>query len=204
MVDLDVRSPNGTSSRVRGFGDMTVGPGLQWAPKKVGKAALVDRFVIDVTVPDGTYNDRRAVNIGNHFVFVEPNYAFTYERKKIEFSARAHYLWNATNNDPYIGFGIRNMQPGQAFHINYATSYEVFKNVRLGFNGYWLQQTTDHRINHVAIPDSTERTVGLGPGIQVGGQGVWFHLNGYLETDVRNRPSGVKVTMRISKAMPAR
>jgi hypothetical protein len=36
--------------------------------------------------------------------------------------------------------GIRNMQPGQAFHVNYATSYELWKNVRLGFNGYWLQQ----------------------------------------------------------------
>jgi len=77
-------------------------------------------------------------------------------------------------------------------------------NVRPGFNGYWLQQTTDHRINDVANPDSKERTVGLGPGIQVGGQGVWFQLNGYLETDVRNCPSGVKVTMRISKAVPAK
>jgi len=32
------------------------------------------------------------------------------------------------------------MQPGQAFHVNYATSYELWKNVRLGFNGYCLQQ----------------------------------------------------------------
>ena len=38
-------------------------------------------------------------------------------------------------------------------HLNYAASYEVRKNFRLGFNGYWLQQTTDHRINDVAVPD---------------------------------------------------
>jgi hypothetical protein len=143
------------------------------------------------------------VNLGNHFVVVDPYYAFTYERKKVELSARLHYLWNSTNNDPFIGFGIENMQPGQAFHINYATSYELFKSVRLGFNGYWLQQLTNHEINGVALLNSKERTVGLGPGIQLGGQGIWFRVNSYIETDVRNRPSGVKVTLRISKTLAA-
>jgi hypothetical protein len=41
------------------------------------------------------------------------------------------------------------MQPGQAFHIHYTTSYELFKNVRLGFNGYWLQQLTNDEIDGV-------------------------------------------------------
>ncbi len=159
---------------------------------------------IDVTLPTGNYSDRRPVNIGNHFVVINPYYALTYERKKVEFSARLHYLWNSTNNDPFVGFGIRKTQPGQAFHINYATSYEVHKNVRLGFNGYWLQQLTDHEINGVAVPNSRERTVGLGPGIQLGGGTIWFRLNGYVETDVRNRPSGVRVTFRISKALPTK
>jgi hypothetical protein len=202
LVDVEVQFANGTSSRVRGFGDLTFGAGLQWAPKKIGNGVFVHRFVFDVTVPTGTYSDRRPVNIGNHFVVVNPYYALTYERKKIEFSARLHYLWNSANNDPFAGFGVRKIQPGQAFHVNYATSYEVRKNVRLGFNGYWLQQVTDHSINNVDVPNSKERTVGLGPGLQIGGRDIWFHLNGYLETDVRNRPSGVKVTFRISKALP--
>jgi hypothetical protein len=69
----------------------------------------------------------------------------------------------------------------------------VHKNIRIGFNGYWLQQTTGHRINNMAVPDSKERTVGLGPGVKFGGLGIWLHLNAYLDTDVRNRPSGTKV-----------
>jgi hypothetical protein len=202
LVDVDVQLANGTSSRVRGFGDLSFGPGLQWAPKEIGNGVFVHRFVFDVTVPTGTYSDTRPVNIGNHFVVVNPYYALTYERKKIEFGARLHFLWNSGNKDPFAGFGIRNMQPGQAFHANYATSYEVRKNVRLGFNAYWLQQVTDHRINNVDVPYSRERTLGLGPGLQLGGHDIWFRLNGYMETDVRNRPSGVKVTFRISKALP--
>ncbi len=201
LVDLDVQLDNGTESRARGFGDLTVGPGLQWAPKKIGNGVFVHRAMIDVGVPTGKYSDSRPVNLGNHFVVVDPYYAFTYERKKVELSARLHYLWNSTNNDPFVGFGIKDMQPGQAFHINYATSYEPFKNVRLGFNGYWLQQLTDHQINGAAVPNSKERTVGLGPGIQLGGRGIWFRVNSYMETDVRNRPSGIKVTFRISKAL---
>jgi hypothetical protein len=204
LVDSDAQLANGTESRVRGFADLTVGAGLQWAPKKIGNGVFVSRAMIDIGVPTGKYSVSRPVNLGNHFVVVDPYYAFTYERKKMEFSARLHYLWNSTNNDPFVGFGVKNIQPGQAFHINYATSYELFKNVRLGFNGYWLQQLTNHEINGVAVPNSKERTVGLGPGIQLGGQGIWFRVNSYIETDVRNRPSGVKVTLRISKTLPAK
>ena len=204
LVDLDVQLANGTSSRVRGLADLTVGAGLQWAPKKIGEGVFVHRFVLDVGLPTGKYNDRQPVNIGNHFVVVNPYYALTYERKKIEFSARLHYLWNSTNNDPFVGFGIRNMQPGQAFHVNYATSYELWKGLRLGFNGYWLQQVTDHKIDDNDMPGSRERTVGLGPGIQLNGRDIWFRVNGYVETDVHNRPSGIMVTFRISKVIPAK
>ena len=204
LVDLDVQLANGTSSRVRGLADMTVGAGLQWAPKKIGAGVFVHRVILDVDLPTGKYSNRRPVNIGNHFVAVNPYYALTYERKKLEFSTRLHYLWNSTNNDPFVGFGIKNMQPGQAFHVNYATSYELWKNVRLGFNGYWLQQLTDHQINGSDVRKSRERTVGLGPGIQLGSGPIWFHLNGYVETDVRNRPSGIMVTFRISKVIPTK
>jgi len=157
LVDLDVQLANGTSSRVRGLADLIVGAGLQWAPKKVGKGVFVHRFVFDVTVPTGNYSYRRPVNISNHFVVINPYYALTYERKKLEFSARLHYLWNSTNHDPFVGFGVRKTQAGQAFHVNYATSYEVYKNVRLGFNGYWLQQclpTTRSTVSPSPIPGS--------------------------------------------------
>lgn len=160
--------------------------------------------MFDVSVPTGTYSHDRPANIGNHFVSLTPNYVFTYEpNKKVEFTAQLYFLWNSTNHDPFAGFAIKNMQAGQALHANYATSYAIFKNLRLGFNGYWLQQLTDHAFNGISIADSKERTVGLGPGVQLGGMELWLRVNSYMETDVRNRPSGIKVTFRISKTLAA-
>jgi hypothetical protein len=72
-------------------------------------------------------------------------------------------MWNSINH-PFDGFGIRDVQPGQAFHTNYEASYEMFRNVRLGFNGDWLQQTTDDKIDGVNVPHSLERTFGTGRG----------------------------------------
>jgi hypothetical protein len=44
LVDVEVELANGTSSRVRGFADTTVGVGVQWAPKKVAGGVLVHRL----------------------------------------------------------------------------------------------------------------------------------------------------------------
>jgi PAS domain S-box-containing protein len=85
--------------------------------------------------------------------------------------------------------------------LNSAKPFEVEGRLRR-FDGEFLQQLTNHGINDVAVPNSKERTVGLGPGIQLGGRGIWFRVNSYIETDVRNRPSGIKVVFRISKALP--
>ena len=55
----------------------------------------------------------------------------------------------------------------------------------------------------VFVPNSRERTVGVSPSIQLAGRTIWFRLNRYVETDVHNRPSGIKVTFRISKVLSA-
>jgi hypothetical protein len=206
IADVQIKRAQGVDATERGFADPILGPiALQWAPKKIGSGVFVHRAEFALTVPIGKYSDQRPVNLGNHFVLINPLYALTYEWKsKFETSARLHYLWNSVNQDPFVGFGIKNMQPGQAFHTNYAASYEVLKGIRVGFNGYWLQQLTDHQIDGENVPNSKERTVGIGPGLELIGHGTWFYLNSYMETDVRNRPAGVRVTFRISKALPLR
>jgi len=206
IADVQIKRAQGVDATERGFADPILGPiALQWAPKKIGSGVFVDRAEFAFTIPIGKYSDQRPVNSGNHFVLINPLYGLTYEWKsKFEVSARLHYLWNSVNTDPFVGFGLKSMQPGQAFHMNYATSYGVLKDFRVGFNGYWLQQLTDHQINGQDVPNSKERTVGLGPGVRFGGDGLFFSVNGYIETDVRNRAAGTRVTFRISKTFPNR
>lgn len=202
VVDVELRLAGGTNTIVRGVADPVIGPlALQWPPKRIRGGILVQRAILDLTAPVGKYSSHRSVNIGNNFVTINPYYALTYEMKKMEFSARFHYLWNSTNSDPFVGLHVNKIQPGQAFHSNFATSYEARRFIRIGFNSYWLQQLTNHQINGVDAPDSKERAVGIGPGIQVGGNGLWLRVNGYVETDVRSRMCGTKVTFRISKTL---
>jgi hypothetical protein len=51
------------------------------------------------------------------------------------------------------------------------------------------------KVNDTNLPHSSERTIGLGAGIQYfSGRQTWIHLNGYKEPDVRNRAQGISVT----------
>lgn len=202
-VDLEVRAPNGAVSKVHGPADVTAGGGLQWAPVKLGSGLLAQRFILDLTAPTGNYRDDRPTNIGNHYYVVEPYYAVTFERDQFEVSARFHYFWNSVNHDPFVGLQATDLQAGQAVHVNFATSYEVVHNLRVGFNGYWLQQVTDHKLDGTNLPHSLERTVGLGGGIQYFlGHNFWLHLNAYKETDVRNRAAGFSTIFRASWLIP--
>lgn len=203
LVETDLHLASGSYAGARGFADLTVTGGVQWAPMKIGSGVFAHRLMMSVGAPTGEYSDDRPISIGNHFWVFDPYYAVTYETGAIEFSARLHYLWNSVNHDPFVGYGVNSVQAGQAFHMNYSASYEVAKNVRVGFNGYWLQQTTDNRITGLRVPGSLERTVGLGAGVQVFvGRNVWLHLNEYSEAGVRNRPQGLSVTFRITKVIP--
>ena len=91
------------------------------------------------------------------------------------------------------------IQPGQAFHANYAASYEVVKGVRLGINGYALQQLTEDKVDGRSQANSEERVFGIGPGIKWSGNGLSLYLNSYFETGAENRPEGTKVVFRLSK-----
>ena len=73
IVDVEVKLANGTNATVRGEADPVLGPfALQWAPRQVGHGVFVQRAILDLTAPIGKYSDQRPVNIGNHFVTINP------------------------------------------------------------------------------------------------------------------------------------
>jgi hypothetical protein len=66
-----------------------------------------------------------------------------------------------------------------------------------------VPHTTDDKIDGVNVPHSLERTLGRGAGVHFSNSTTWSRLNGYTETAVRNRPSGLSVAMRISSVIPS-
>jgi hypothetical protein len=202
LADVDMDTSFGPKDRERGVGDLIVSPFiLQWSDHKLFGMPYFHRFVFDVTLPTGEYNRNRPVNAGNNLVSINPYYAFTMVlTDRLELSARLHYLWNSENDKPFVGLGAGTIQPGQAFHANYAASYELTKGVRVGINGYVLQQLTADKVDGRSQANSEERVFGIGPGIQLGGGGLSLYLNSYFETGAENRPEGIKTVFRLSKA----
>lgn len=192
----------GPNFRTSGIGDLIFAPfGLQWTKTKLAGAPFFQRVMFDIVIPTGKYGDMRPVNIGSHVVSFNPYYAFTFvPSNKLEISARLHYLWNSVNDKPFVGFGLKSAQPGQALHQNFATSYEVVKAIRLGMNGYALEQITYNKVNGISQSGSLDRVIALGPGIELHPtKSFWVYFDSYFETDVRNRAQGVFYVLRFSK-----
>ena len=195
VVVTDV-SPNdfiGFQERSYSLGDIFFGPFIQWDPT-VGKYGpfFSQRIEFDAVFPTGTYDSLKQVNAASNIFSFNPYWAATlFLHPKWNISWRLHYLWNSTNPDT-------NIQPGQAIHLNFATSVEVLKGrLHMGVNGYYLQQITDSRLNGSPIPDSKESVVGIGPGaLYIFSNKDLLFFNTYFEVEARNRTEGVRLNFR--------
>jgi len=182
-----------------GFGDLLVGPYLQWDPI-MGKNGpiFMHRVEFQTIWPTGLYSNQRILNPGsNHFSF-DPYWAATYFfTPQWTASWRLHYLWNADNDDPFVGLMANKVEPGQAFHANFASSYELLeKQLRVGVNGYFLTELTHSKVG--GAEQGMEQVLAVGPGALYSfSQNTHLFFNAYFETAVRNRPQGDLFVVRL-------
>ncbi len=184
-----------------GIGDVLVGPLLQFDPIMGANGPLfVQRIEFQILAPTGQYDRTAAVQPGANFWSFDPYWAGTlFLTPDWTVSSRIHYLWNGKNDEPNAALGTNavSSRAGQAFHMNFATEYAVTKELRLGLNGYYLQQTTDTEVNDIAVPGRKERVVGIGPGFMYSwGPEQNFFFNAYKEFAAENRPEGERFTLR--------
>ncbi|MDD4869749.1 MAG: transporter [Kiritimatiellae bacterium] len=193
-LDNDLLPDNGT-----GLGDVLVGPYLQWDPI-MGKNGpiFMHRIELQAIFPTGKYDDDKALNPGSHFFSFDPYWAATlFLCPKLNLSWRLHYLWNAENSDPGMP-EVSDTQAGQAFHGNFAASYEVVpKMLQLGVNGYYLKQTTDSEADGNSV-DGKEQVFGIGPGALLSfSKDTHLFLNAYFESCAEYRPEGERYLARL-------
>lgn len=195
-TDLD---PGSLPIRDNGFGlgDILVGPYLQWDPiMQNGRPVFAHRIELQNIFPTGKYDSDRQINPGSNIYSFNPYWAATwFATPEIEASVRIHYLWNSTNNDVD---GADDMQPGQAFHLNFAASYDVLPHqLRVGINGYYLKQITDDQVNGNDISNSKEQVLGIGPGMLYSfSKDNHVFVNTYWETLAEDRPEGFRAVVR--------
>ncbi len=175
-----------------GFGDLLVGPYLQWDPIMGQNGPIfMHRVEFQTIWPTGTFEEERNLNPSSNFFSFDPYWAGTlFITPQWEVSLRLHYLWNGENSDTDV-------QPGQALHANFATSYELIaKKLRLGVNGYFFEQITASEIDGVEIADD-ESVFAIGPGaLWSFSQNSHLFLNAYFETAAEDRPEGEKFILR--------
>jgi hypothetical protein len=202
FVYLDINQAMGAKGDKTAVGDITVSPLLiQWHSKLFGQNYF-HRFAFSLIFPTGKYDSDDDVNIGSHVYSINPYYSFTYFlTPKLTISSRIHYLWNSDNDKPVEAIHADEIQPGQAIHFNYATSYEIVENFRLGLAGYYLNQISSSKIDNKSLKDSSEEVFAFGPGMYYMTRNKFqFHLNFYHEFVSSNRPIGDKLVFRVARA----
>ncbi len=185
-----------------GLGDVLVGPYLQWDPIMGANGPIfMHRIELQTIWPTGKYDDEKLLNPGSNFFSFDPYWAGTYFiTPQWTASWRVHYLWNAENDDPAEGLpgGPDETLAGQAFHANFASSYELVpKKLRLGVNGYYFDQLTDSQFNDEDVPDD-EKVFAIGPGALLSfSQNTHLFLNAYFESGAEFRPEGERFVVRL-------
>lgn len=201
LIDLDVAG-TGPPSAHSGIGDVLIGPELQFDPilKCDGTPLFVHRLELQMTFPTGDYTTSNEINPASGIFSFDPYWAGTlFFTEKLSTSFRFHYLWSGVNHDPPASLQVGKVQAGEAFHMNYTLEYQAIpKQFLVGINGYYLQQTTDPRIDGASVPNLRERVFAIGPGLlwSTKDQRRLLFLNLYFESGAENRFEGTRLGFR--------
>jgi len=203
-IDPETTLPGLPQRGKSGVGDLSVSPLLiQWTDSTLFGKPYFHRLNFVFVLPTGSYDADNDVNTGSNLFSFNPHYAGTLHlNEKWATSFRLHYLWNSKNDDANPALGADDIQPGSAFHMNYAASYRATENLRLGVAGYYLKQLSDDQIDGVSQAMSKEEVFAIGPGLQYKTKGGVFNLNSYFESGAENRPEGYRLVARYSWIFP--
>jgi hypothetical protein len=190
------------SSSHEGMGDVLIGPYIQWDPIMGKKGPIfMHRIELQNLVPVGKYDNQKVLNPGSNFYSFNPYWAATFfALPQWTITWRLHYLWNDKNGDPNKKLfpGADDTQAGEAVHVNFASEYEVLeKQLRIGVNGYYLEQISQSKIDGKGVADLDERVLALGPGaVYHFSQNDHVFFNAYFETEANSRPEGMRFNFR--------
>jgi len=155
-------------------------------------------------IPVGTYDSSRLANFGINHGAADGGVGYTYFDPKTghEFSVVTGLTYNLIN--PATGY-----QNGIDWHLDWAASQFLTKEIQVGVVGYFFDQlTADRGCAPILCPFET-RTAGIGPQFgylfPAGGMQGYFNVKAYWDYDTENRAHGYNawVTLAFSPKPPA-
>jgi hypothetical protein len=186
------------NSSVTGLSDMYPSAALKWNNG-------VNSYMIYGTgdIPVGAYDSTRLANLGIGHGAIDGGAGYTYFDPQAghEFSAVAGLTYNMENP-------TTNYQNGVDFHLDWAASQFLSKQVFIGPVGYFYDQLSCDSGSGDRVGCFESRVVGLGPQIgylfPIGDMQGYLNLKAYGEFDGSDRPSGWNawLTFAISPAAP--
>jgi hypothetical protein len=148
-------------------------------------------------IPVGTYDSSRLANFGIGHGAADGGVGYTYFDQKTghEFSVVTGLTYNLVN--PSTGY-----QNGIDWHLDWAASQFVTKQVQVGLVGYFYDQlTADTGCAPILCPFES-RTAGIGPQFgylfPAGDMQGYLNLKGYWDYDTENRVSGYTVWLTLA------
>ncbi len=195
---LHLEAPGTPNTTQGGTGDLVVGPFIQWPEGSLFGRPFSSRLAIQGVLPTGSYLAARMANAGSNVWQVSPYYALTWKPfDRWEVSARLIYDWSSRNTEPPPRLAASGVQPGSQFAANYAVSYAVLPDLRLGLSGYALKQLNDAEVSGKPVPRLQQQVLGLGPGLMSTHGPAKLIANVFREFATENRPEGFNVVARL-------
>lgn len=190
---------NNLSGKKFGIGDLELAPIMRWN-HATGQVV----FIPAVMLATGDYKRTRLYNPGaGNFTTFRPTVQFNHIGDGWDFGMRLVYSTNTRNSDTKY-------KSGDVVNLDFQLSKFVTESVRVGLNGYVLQQVTDDKCNTECqgvtllggVPGgegNKGRVFGLGPAVG------WIKDSGTLmvegrvikEFGAQNRPEGTAVWLTI-------
>ena len=189
-VDATLTGPGGgmisgsRSQAITGFGDLYPQAALKWNQG-------VHNFMVYTQwgLPVGAYNANRLANLGMGHWSADAGAGYTYFNPQtgFELSAVAGFTYNFIN--PATQY-----QNGVDFHLDWAVSQFLSKQLHIGLVGYVYQQLTGDSGAGAMLGPFKSQVYAVGPQIgylfPVGDMQGYVNLKGYGEFGAKNRPEG--------------
>ena len=193
MVDVHLNASIGRQNKA-GFAN----PDLETAVA-YHKGALNWWYGFEVYTPGFSYAKTDLVNVGQHNYATAPSGAFSYlpHRGKTEVSSKAQYIVNYAN-------AATHFRSGHEFVWEYDAMQNVTRNLAIGGNGYFYQQTTNDVQNGLTYLDGNRgRNVAFGPEIRYHLRGCALILKFEKDFLTQNRPVGNALWLQIGVPLGA-